>query len=195
MIPFAGWTESGAIAAIDALTREVNEDLPRRAVDHEIRIVFASGDGEVSEEQFFSEVEARFPGAAPAIRRLVDRYSEVAERNDYLFSRGEEGIGILASAVKTLGVLDASALPDSAALRRLRGPGARVLLRRHDRACRHQGARVDRRCRGLRVLGVGVELLQHARPLREGVGRVGIARCSREPRAARLRPAHRRTSR
>lgn len=111
VVPFAGWSESGVVAAVDALTKEVNEDLPRRAVDGEIRIVFASGAGDVSEEQFFADVGARFPAAAPAVRRLIDRYCEVAERNDYLFSRGEEGIGIFASAVKTLGVLDPSALP------------------------------------------------------------------------------------
>jgi len=111
VIPLAGWTEAGCVAAIDALTREVNEDFSRPAVNREIRIVFASGDGEVSEERFFTEAGARFPGVAPAIRRLIDRYCDVAERNDYLFSRGEEGIGIFASAVKTLGVLDRSALP------------------------------------------------------------------------------------
>ena len=111
VIPFAGWSEAGVVAAIDALTKEVNGDLPRRAVDGEIRIVFASDDGDVEEERFFSEVEARFPGAAPAVRRLIERYCEVAERNDFLFSRGEEGIGVFASAVKTLGVLDGSARP------------------------------------------------------------------------------------
>ena len=111
VIPSAGWTEAECVAAIDALTAEVNEDFSRRAVNHEIRIVFASGDGEVGEERFFTEVGARFPGAAPAIRRLIDRYCDVAERNDYLFSRGEEGIGIFAWAVKVLGVLDHSALP------------------------------------------------------------------------------------
>jgi hypothetical protein len=99
------------VAAIDALTKEVNEDFPRRAVNHEMRIVFASGDGEVGEERFFSEVAGRFPGAAPAIRRLIDRYCDVTERNDYLFSRGDEGIGIFAWAVRSLGVLDRSALP------------------------------------------------------------------------------------
>ena len=111
VIPFAGWSESGVIAAIEALTREVNEDLRRRAVDHEIRVVFASAAGEVTEEHFFSQVEARFPGAAPAVRRLIERYCEIAERNEYLFSRGEEGIGIFAAAVKSLGVLDATARP------------------------------------------------------------------------------------
>jgi hypothetical protein len=97
------------VAAIDALTKEVNKEFSRRAVDHEIRVVFASGDGDVTEEQFFSEVETRFPGAAAAIQRLIDRYCEVA--NEYLFSRGEEGIGIFAAAVKALGVVDAAALP------------------------------------------------------------------------------------
>jgi hypothetical protein len=111
VIPFGGWSEAGSVAAIDALTKEVNEDFPRRAVNHEMRIVFASGDGEVGEERFFSEVAARFPGAAPAIRRLIDRYCDVTERNDYLFSRGDEGIGIFAWAVRSLGVLDRSALP------------------------------------------------------------------------------------
>ena len=111
VIPFAGWTESGVVAAIDALTMEINEDLPRRAVDSEIRVVFASDAGDVSEEQFFAEVEARFPGAAPAIRRLVDRYCEAAKGHDPLFSQGDEGIGIFATGVRTLGVLDRSALP------------------------------------------------------------------------------------
>jgi len=80
-------------------------------VGDELHIVFASGDEEIGEERFFTEVGARFPGAAPAIRRMIDRYRDVAERNDHLFSRGEEGIGIFAWAVKTLGVLDRSALP------------------------------------------------------------------------------------
>ena len=111
VIPFGGWSEAGCVAAIDALTKAVNGDFPRLAVSHEIRIVFASSDGEVAEERFFTEVGSRFGGAAPAMQRLIERYCDVAERNDYLFSRGEEGIGIFAWAVKTLGVLDASALP------------------------------------------------------------------------------------
>jgi hypothetical protein len=111
VIPFAGWTEAGCVAAIDALTKEVNKDFPRRAINHEIRIVFASGGGEVDEERFFSEAAKRFPGVAPAIRRLIDRYCDVAEPNDHLFSRGDQGIGIFAWAVRTLGVLDRSALP------------------------------------------------------------------------------------
>ena len=111
VVPFAGWTEPGVVAAIDALTEEVNGDLPRRAVDSEICVVFASDAGDVSEEQFFSEVEARFPGAAPSLRGLIDRYSEVSERHDHLFSVGDEGIGVFATAVKALGVLDPSALP------------------------------------------------------------------------------------
>jgi hypothetical protein len=101
----------GVVTAIDVLTKEVNEGFARRAVDHEIRIAFTSADGDFTEERFFWEVAARFPGAVAAIRRLIDRYCEVAERNDYLFSRGEEGIGIFASAVRTLAVLDPSALP------------------------------------------------------------------------------------
>jgi hypothetical protein len=111
VIPFGGWSEAGCAAAIDALTKAINEDFPRLAVSHEIRIVFASGDGEVDEERFFTEVGGRFGGAAPAMQRLIDRYCDVAERDHYLFSRGEEGIGIFAWAVKTLGVLDGSALP------------------------------------------------------------------------------------
>ena len=111
VIPFDGWSEADCVAAIDALTKQVNEDFPRRAVNREMRIVFASANGEVGEERFFSEVAARFPGVAAAIRRLIDRYCDVAERNDFLFSRGEKGIGIFAWAVRSLGMLDRSALP------------------------------------------------------------------------------------
>jgi hypothetical protein len=75
--------------------------------------------------------------------------------------------------------------PDPAALRRSRGRRTRALLRRHHRACGHQGTRVDRRCRRLRVLGFGLGLLQHARRLREDLGRVGLrdAVVVRDPRA------------
>lgn len=42
---------------------------------------------------------------------MIDRYCDVAERNDFLFSRGEHEAGIFAWAVKALGVLEPSALP------------------------------------------------------------------------------------
>ena len=111
VIPLAGWTEASFVMAIEALTREVDAELPKRAGGSELHIVFAANGEEVSEERFFTEAGARFPGVALAIRRLIDRYCDVAEGNDFLFSRGEEGIGIFAWAVKTLGVLDRSALP------------------------------------------------------------------------------------
>jgi hypothetical protein len=110
-IPFDGWSEAACVAAIDALTNELNEDFPRRAASNEVRVVFVSRDGEVSEEHFFTEVGTRFGGATPAIRRLIDRYCDIARPGDYLFSRAIEGIGIFAWAAKTLGVLDRSALP------------------------------------------------------------------------------------
>ena len=53
VIPFDGWSEADCVAAIDALTKQVNEDFPRRAVNREMRIVFASANGEVGEERFF----------------------------------------------------------------------------------------------------------------------------------------------
>ena len=111
VIPLGGWSEAACVAAIDALTKQINADFPRRAVNRAIRIVFASHEGEVDEERFFTEVEARFHGVTPAIRRLIDRYCNVAEGKDFLFSRGEQGIGVFAWAVKALGVLDPAALP------------------------------------------------------------------------------------
>jgi hypothetical protein len=109
-IPLAAWTEADCIAAIDAMTKKLTASFLERAVDGDVQFVFQSGAWDFDEEQFFTTVRERFPGAAPAIRRLIERYLAVHKRQRDLFWRGAEGIGIFGHAVRTLAVRDPDAL-------------------------------------------------------------------------------------
>jgi cytochrome oxidase Cu insertion factor (SCO1/SenC/PrrC family) len=111
IVPLAEWSEDACIAAIDALTAQIGDDFTERAVDDDIQAVFAIGRKRFDEQKFFTTVRERFPGAAPAIRRLIDRYVEVNPRGLNLSWRADKGIAIFGHGVQTLGVLDQNALP------------------------------------------------------------------------------------
>lgn len=112
-VPLAEWSEAGCIAAIDALTAQVDPNFTGRAVDSEIAVVFRMGHEEIGEQQFFSTVRERFPGATPAIGRLIERYVESNPRHVDVYSPSddtEQSIALLGHAVHALGVLDQNAL-------------------------------------------------------------------------------------
>jgi hypothetical protein len=114
VVPLAAWTEADCVAAIDALTARVGaREVHNRVRDgNSVRIVFTSPDGErIGESRFFSEVGARFPGTAPAIRGLVERYADVSGPDRTFHFNAEDDTGIFSHAVRALGVLDRSALP------------------------------------------------------------------------------------
>ena len=110
-VPLAAWSEAACIAAIDALIAQIDADFFKRAVDGDIQTVFVMGKEHIDEEQFFNAVRDRFPGAAPAIRRLIERYLDVYTGHSDLTWKGSEGIAIFGHAVRALGVLDEEALP------------------------------------------------------------------------------------
>ncbi|MDF1502968.1 hypothetical protein [Roseisolibacter sp. H3M3-2] len=110
VVPLAAWTAGACAAAIDAVAAEVRAGLATRAVDGEVHVVFAAPDGEADEARFFGEVAARFPEAAPALRRLVEAMADAGGALTDVFSDGDAGAGALAHAVRALGVLDGSAL-------------------------------------------------------------------------------------
>jgi hypothetical protein len=111
VVPLAGWSESEVIHAIDALADFAAEgEIHRRAVGSYTTILFEIGGSQLHESQFFPEVGSRVPAAAPAIRRLVERFVDANGDHAFLFA-GEEGPGVLAHAVKVLGVLDRSSIP------------------------------------------------------------------------------------
>jgi hypothetical protein len=110
VIPLSSWTDAGSIKAIEALTAEIDEGFEDRAVDGEIRAIFARDGEELDENQFFTIVR-RYPRVAPAIRRLLERLADVVPHQAELFWAGGKGIGIFAYAAHALAVLDHSALP------------------------------------------------------------------------------------
>ena len=111
VIPLDGWTEAECVRAIDALTEMVHDgELYRRANDSKVSILFDRSGERIPESRFFPEVGARFPGAAPAIRRLIERFADAGTKQNFLFD-DEDGSGVLARAVNVLGTLDHSALP------------------------------------------------------------------------------------
>ena len=111
VIPLASWSEADCITAIDELTAKVGEGVARCDTVDELRALFVRGSESFDEQTFFTAVGKRFPGAAPAIRRLIGAYADAADtRYRALFWNAEEGIGIFGHAVLALGVLDHSAL-------------------------------------------------------------------------------------
>jgi len=111
VVPLGGWTEAECVRAIDALTDLVHDgELHRRANDSKVSILFDMGGERIRESRFFPEVGARFPGAAPAIRRLVDQFADAGAKQNFLFD-DEDDTGVLGRAVNVLGTLDHSALP------------------------------------------------------------------------------------
>jgi hypothetical protein len=111
VVSFAGWSEAECLHAIDALTNLVADgEVHRRAIDRKVQILFDLGGERIPESRFFREVGARFPGAAPAICRLIERFADASGGHDFLFD-DEQGNGVLADAVKAVGTLDRSSLP------------------------------------------------------------------------------------
>jgi hypothetical protein len=113
LVPLAEWSEAGAIAAIDALTAMAGPGFVDRAVDSEIAILFQMGGENITEQRFFTTVRERFPAAAPAIRRLIERYVGSHPRHVDVYSHPEDveqSIALLGPAVHALGVLDPNSL-------------------------------------------------------------------------------------
>jgi hypothetical protein len=100
----ADWSPEAVVGGIVDLTRQLTDDLPGRADDSRIVIRFVVGDDEVSEDEFFDRVRDEVPEASAALGRLVDRAAEVMAK-EFLFSDPEEGVGLLARAVRAYGVL------------------------------------------------------------------------------------------
>jgi hypothetical protein len=103
-------SEAGSISALDTLTEIIDDNFRHRAVDGDIRAVFKIGAKRLGEDKFFGEVQTNFPGAAPALRRMIDTFA-TNDDNGSIFWKGEKGIGALGHGVYALGVLDSTALP------------------------------------------------------------------------------------
>lgn len=111
VIPVADWSESACIEAIDRLSRLVMAgELHRRVTDGQTRIMFELEAEQLPESKFFAALATRVPGTAPALRRLIEAFADASDKQDFLFAN-EEGTGVLAEAVRALGVTDLAALP------------------------------------------------------------------------------------
>ena len=117
-IPFGGWTPGEVEAAIDRLTVRITSELETLAVENSIEILFEIGGGNaIKEADFFNEVAARFPGAVPALRRLIERYVEpIGPPSRHLFTTVDEESSdtptqLLGTAVRALGIHDQASLP------------------------------------------------------------------------------------
>lgn len=109
-VPLDDMTEAGCIAAIDALTEQITAGFAQRAIADEIRISFKSKAKTYAEDKFFAEVAAKYPAAAPALRRLIEKFA-ADEKNIDIYWSSDRGIGVLAYAVMALGLIDADAFP------------------------------------------------------------------------------------
>jgi len=116
-IALAAWREDAVIDAIEALTATIGPIFSVRAVDGEIRAEFVMGAHRYGEDVFFAAVREHFPGVAPQLKRMLERYVEVVPRGIELFWKGSEGIGIFGHAMRTLVEID----PDPFALLRRYG--------------------------------------------------------------------------
>ncbi|QAY77583.1 WD40 repeat domain-containing protein [Sphingosinicella sp. BN140058] len=110
-IPLAGWSGAAVEEAIDALAAEMDVSLAARAEEGEVCLTFQDGEESIAETAFFDRVAEQVPSAAPALRRLIERFVAVARDSEFLFSDAENGHGFLSHAVLALGLLDREALP------------------------------------------------------------------------------------
>ena len=111
VVPLAGWDEASVAAAMDTLVLLMGPELFQRSSDSHIELVFQHDKETASEPEFFIAVRERFPGAVSALQRLVEAYVKACQPDRFLFSVGEDGAGLFANAVLSLGLLDRGAIP------------------------------------------------------------------------------------
>ena len=112
VVPLTGWTEAACVAAIDALTSKMEQGVVHVHADGtQVRLVFDLHGERIGESRFFSEVGLRFPGAAAALRRLIEAYADKSGPKRAFHFDPEAEAGVLSRAVRALGVLDQSSLP------------------------------------------------------------------------------------
>ncbi|MGY3195095.1 hypothetical protein ACVIWU_004461 [Bradyrhizobium sp. USDA 4509] len=71
-VDLASMSEPDCVAAIDALTAQIGPDINERPYDNHLQAVFRCDGKRLNEKKFFSHVAKHCPGAAPAIRGLID---------------------------------------------------------------------------------------------------------------------------
>ena len=111
-ISLGGLSAPDCIKAIVRLDKKLRGFVKQAMTQDSINFSFEVAGRALGEEAFFQHVESNAPGAAPELRKLVERLfiapGVVHERDDLPFSSG--GWQLLGPAVKALGVLDRSAL-------------------------------------------------------------------------------------
>ncbi|MBR0870833.1 hypothetical protein JQ633_10730 [Bradyrhizobium tropiciagri] len=71
-VDLASMSEADCAAAIDTLTAQIGPDINERPFDNHLQAVFRHDGKRLNEKKFFTHVAANCPGAAPALRRLID---------------------------------------------------------------------------------------------------------------------------
>jgi len=105
-IPMASMSETDCISAIELLTKQLDEDLPFKAYNSEIKIVFKFEKKRINEKTFFDHVYKNGPSAIPALRNLITQYHACTGEWDYIYSSSTNGDEFLGVAARTLGLMD-----------------------------------------------------------------------------------------
>lgn len=102
--------DTNCIAAIDQLTAQLDDTLATRARDGEIAIIFQHGRKTLREDKFFAHILNACPEATQSLDALLRRYVNVTDDWDFLYFKADKGVGLLAHAAFTLGLLDGRAV-------------------------------------------------------------------------------------
>jgi hypothetical protein len=101
-------TLEDVVAAIGEAENRIDAAFATRAVRGIVKFVFVAPEKTLSEKEFFSLVAEKFPGAAGALRRLIEKYASDDRNRDLYY---EDGTVALGHAALALARLDASAAP------------------------------------------------------------------------------------
>ncbi len=110
-VAMGSMADAEIVTAIEKLTRKLTPERQKLERDGELLIRFRLNGEMVPELEFFERLKNPSPAVLSALHRLVAHYAALADKTgQFDFAVGEEGIGLLATAVKTLGVHDHGAM-------------------------------------------------------------------------------------
>lgn len=110
IMPLPSLSERDCIAAIENLTSKFDQELPLRAHENEIKLIFKHGTKRLNGKKFFAHVQNNCPGAVPALRALIAKYHLCTGKWDYIYTVPCDGIEFLSGAALALGMLDVNSM-------------------------------------------------------------------------------------
>ena len=102
--------EADCIKAIEEITAQIGPETEQHAYDSQLQAVFKLEGKRLDEKKFFAHVLKNFPGAVPALRRLIDTYCDNLHPSAALYWKPTDGIGAFAHAALCLAKLDPSSI-------------------------------------------------------------------------------------